>query len=196
MSDGLAFLSPVSPCRHRVVARTLEHLAAVFHDAHAVRARLSAGNPVIYEFHEYAGSGAQGDLVVAICTLSPGKIGREFYMTRGHFHDPARFAEVYYVHRGKGLLLMQSLAGHFVWSAMEPGAILYVPPDYFHRTVNVGDEPLVFFGVYSGETDHDYAQVPAETWLAKIVVEVDGKACVVDNPRRIATDRAEPSALR
>lgn len=190
MNPHLDFVSPVSHCQHRTFSRTLKDLADVFCEAAAVRARLSQDNPVIYQFHEYVAGRGREDLVAATCTLLPGKVGREFHMTRGHFHDPAHFAEVYYVQSGKGLLLLQSRAGHVLSVEMRLATILYVPPDYFHRTVNVGDEPLVFFGVYSGETDHDYGGVPLAEWLAKIVVEVGGVPQVVDNPRR----RASPDA--
>jgi glucose-6-phosphate isomerase len=196
MSGDLTFVSAVSECEHRSIRRTLKDLAGVFHDAEAVSARLSESNSVIYEFHEYVAGRTREELVVAACTLFPGKIGNELHMTRGHFHDPANYAEVYHVHSGQGLLLMQSPDGRFVSAAMEPGAILYVPPDYFHRTVNTGERPLVFFGVYSGETDHDYGQVPVEEWFAKIVVEVGGQARIVDNPRRVATKGADRSARR
>ena len=191
MNPQLRFVSPVSACEHRTVSRTLQDLADVFCDPEAVRSQLSQGNPVIYEFHEYVASRRREDLVTATCTLLPGKVGREFHMTRGHFHDPADFAEVYYVQSGKGLLLMQSREGHFLSVDMRPGTILYVPPVYFHRTANVGPEPLVFFGVFCGETDHDYGKVPVAEWFAKIVVDIDGAPRVIDNPRRVIPATAE-----
>ena len=191
MNPRLSFVSPVSQCQHRVFSRTLRDLADVFSDAEAVRSRLARDNPVVYEFHEYVAAHRRGELATATCTLFPGKVGKEFHVTRGHFHDPADYAEVYYVESGRGLLLLQSRQRHFVSVEMRPGAILYVPPDYFHRTANVGDEPLVFFGVYSAEAGHDYGKASAAEWLAKIVVEIDGAARVVDNPRRVISAAEE-----
>ena len=133
MNPPLSFVSPVSHCEHRAFSRTLRDLADLFCDPEAVRSRLSQDNPVIYEFHEYVAARKREELVAATCTLFPGKVGKEFHMTRGHFHDPANFAEVYYVESGKGLLLLQSREGHFASVDMHPGTIIYVPPDYFHR---------------------------------------------------------------
>jgi glucose-6-phosphate isomerase, archaeal len=182
-SSSIQFVSKVSEFKHRKVSRTLRDLASIFQDQHAVSDRLSLENPMIYEFDEYVTGRNIRDLVVSSCTLFPGKIGNEFHMTRGHFHDPANFAEVYYVHQGEGILLMQSLSGDFITAEMSPGNILYVPPDYFHRSVNIGDEPLTFFGVYSGGTDHNYGMCSLETWIAKMVIQIDGEIKILDNPR-------------
>ena len=192
MNPPLSFVSPVSNCEHLAFSRTLRDLADLFCDPEAVRSRLSQDNPVIYEFHEYVAARKREELVAATCTLFPGKVGNEFHMTRGHFHDPANFAEVYFVESGRGLLLLQSREGHFATVDMEPGTIIYVPPDYFHRSANIGDEPLVFFGVYSGETDHNYGTAPVAEWFAKIAVEIDGVARLIDNPRRAVSKQHDP----
>ena len=48
-----------------------------------------------------------------------------------------------------------------------------------------------FFGVYSGETDHNYGTAPVAEWFAKIVVEIDGAVRVIDNPRRAVSKQRE-----
>ena len=171
-----------TPCQHRHMVRTLSDAAENFHDAAAARDRLKTENPVIYEFHEYVATHTREDLIVATCAINPGRIGNEFFMTRGHFHDPSNYVEIYYVAKGKGILVMQSADGRSVTAEMTPGSIFHVPPDTFHRSVNVGDEPLVFFGVYSGEADHDYSGRNLAQWVSKLVVEAEGKVAIIDNP--------------
>jgi glucose-6-phosphate isomerase, archaeal len=190
MNPRLAFLSPISRYQERAVSRSLADLVDVFSDVDAMQSLLSRANPIVYEFQEYVVGREREDLVASCCTLFPGKVGREFYMTQGHFHRPADFAEVYYVQSGDGLLLLQSRDGDFQSAAMRPGTIVYVPRNYFHRTVNTGDTPLQFFGVYSGETDHDYGDVPVVEWFAKLVIDVDGAAQIVDNPRHCTLAKA------
>jgi glucose-6-phosphate isomerase, archaeal len=189
-SNQIPFVPGIAQCQQRGSVRTLRDVAAIFHYRDAVEARLAVENPTIYEFHEHLSGHNRGDLVVATCRLMPGKIGNEFYMTRGHFHAPADFAEVYYVQSGQGLLLLQSPDGRVVAEDMHPGTILYIPPNWFHRSVNVGDRPLMFFGVYSGQADHDYGPESVERWIATIVVEAGGQPTVMDNPRRTACDEA------
>ncbi|MCC7354081.1 MAG: glucose-6-phosphate isomerase [Anaerolineae bacterium] len=165
--------------------RRLSHLKNFFQDKGAAEELIRSGDPVLYEVSEYEGGTGRGDLRVALTSLYPGKVGREYHMTKGHFHDPADFAELYLTFRGEGKLLLQSERGDLVVADMLPGNLVHIPGGMAHRTVNTGPEPLVFMGVYSAQAGHNY-HVADETWFAKIVVEVDGQPVVMDNPHRAA----------
>jgi glucose-6-phosphate isomerase len=67
-------------------------------------------------------------------------------------------------------------------SRLEPlgaGKVVYVPGHTAHRTMNTGNEPLTYFGVYPAYAGHDYGAI-AERNFRKILVEVDGKAVLKD----------------
>ena len=63
--------------------------------------------------------------------IHPGKIGNEYYMTKGHFHQIVDTAEeVYYTLKGEGYMMLESLDGDWRVERMEKGKALYVPRGY------------------------------------------------------------------
>ena len=71
------------------------------------------------------------------------------------------------------------------WSAQEltAGKMVYVPPRYAHRSINVGTtDPLVTFFCFRGDAGHDYGTIETKGYR-KLLVEVDGKPQIVDNPK-------------
>ena len=52
--------------------------------------------------------------------MSPGKVGDEYFMTRGHIHKQADRPEIYYGQKGSGLMLMESPEGEVRIVAIEP----------------------------------------------------------------------------
>jgi glucose-6-phosphate isomerase len=70
-------------------------------------------------------------------------------------------------------------------AAVEPvraGTVSYVPGHWAHRTVNVGDEPLVFYAVYPGDAGYDYATIEHEGFPVMLLAG-DAEPRVVPNPR-------------
>lgn len=175
------FWEGAKPVPAQVVERRLSSLAHLFQDQAAAAQQLLSGDPLLYEVDEYDPGSRPGDMKIALTHLYPGKVGREYYMTKGHFHDPLEDAEVYYTLSGAGKLLLQDHQGHAEWVDMRPGAIVYIPGGKAHRTINTGDRPLVFVGIYPARTGHDY-HIKDCSWYRKILVEQDGKPSVVDNP--------------
>ncbi len=160
----------------------LSDLKEYFSDPEAADQILSEGkNPIIYEYYEYATPEAEGHLTFGVTTIYLGKVGKEYYMTRGHYHDKDA-AEIYIGLSGRGLLLMQTKEGEAVYLDLKPGGIGYVPPGWGHRTINTSGEKLVFFFIYPSDAGHDYELVK-ERGFAKIVIEENGVPKVVDNPR-------------
>jgi glucose-6-phosphate isomerase len=64
---------------------------------------------------------------------------------------------------------------------MEEGSISYIPPYWAHRTVNTGNELLIFFGIYHGDAGHDYGIIEKKG-MAVIVVQEEGKTIIKNNP--------------
>jgi|Deesub1362B_J571_1020462.scaffolds.fasta_scaffold00062_58 glucose-6-phosphate isomerase len=139
-------------------------------------------NPVIYEVYAIEQEEKEGDLNFATTVLHPGKVGNEFFMTKGHYHAKLDRAEIYVGLKGKGGMLLQTPEGEARWIEMEEGTIVYVPPYWAHRTINIGKEPFIFLAIYPADAGHDYGTI-AEKGFSKIVVEEENRIVVKDNPK-------------
>jgi glucose-6-phosphate isomerase len=159
----------------------LSDMNGYFHDSGAYEEMLKE-NPVIYEVYAIEHEEREGDMNFATTIIHPGKVGDEFFMTKGHYHSKADRPELYLGIKGKGMMLTQDKEGNAKWVDMEPMKIVYVPPYHAHRTINTGNEPFVFLAIYPSDAGHDYGSI-AEKGFSKIVVEKDGKIEVRDNPK-------------
>jgi glucose-6-phosphate isomerase len=131
---------------------------------------------IIYEVYELE---SVGKIKLAITKLMVGKVGNEYFMTKGHYHEDEQAGEVYFGLRGHGLLLMQTKDGETGEIELEPGTIACIPPGWAHRSVNTGDEDFVFLAAYPGDAGHDYSAIE-RAGFRKRVVETDGLPTVVD----------------
>ncbi|WP_148883701.1 glucose-6-phosphate isomerase [Thermococcus aciditolerans] len=163
------------------LVRRLSDLKGYFVDEKAYEELLKE-NPVVYEVYAIEQEEKDGDLNFATTVLYPGKVGREFFFTKGHYHSKADRAEIYYGIKGKGGMLLQTPEGRAEWIEMGPGTVVYVPPYWAHRTVNTGDEPFIFLAIYPADAGHDYGSI-AEKGFSKLVVEENGEVMVVDSPK-------------
>jgi len=51
---------------------------------------------------------------------------------------------------------------------MARGKMVYVPPYWAHRSINIGDEPLISFCVYPGDAGHNYGDIEQEGFPKRI----------------------------
>jgi glucose-6-phosphate isomerase len=161
----------------------LNDLKNFFHDENTVNQILSRGeNPVIYQYYEHSQDEVYGHLNFGVTIINPGKIGNEYYLTRGHYHAKEEAAEVYVGLKGKGIILMQNKEGQTVHLPISKGTVVYVPPFWAHRTVNIRKEALSFFYIYPSDAGHNYDTI-RKMGFAKLIVEENRKPKVVDNPR-------------
>jgi glucose-6-phosphate isomerase, archaeal len=165
-----------------VQRRHLADLQGLFADPQAETA-LMASNPLLYEVYEATDNPIEaGQLRYSTTIIYPGKVGDEYYMTKGHYHAKGECAELYFGLQGEGLLLLQTPEGEINAQPMTPGAAAYVPPFWGHRTINVGTQNFVFFACYPAEAGYDYQRI-AEKGFASLVVERNGTMQLVPNPR-------------
>lgn len=122
------------------------------------------------------------NLLCSTTVLNPGHVGGEFYMTKGHFHVKRDRAEVYIGIAGEGRLVMAAEDGRHAVEPMRRGTVNYIPGGWAHRSVNVGDEPLVFFAAYIGDAGHDYETIERRGFPVLIVRGGDGQPQVIENP--------------
>lgn len=162
--------------------RYLSQMRGMFADGAAFDEALKGGDPLVYEFHEAGAPETEGDLAFGISITYPGKVGNEYYMTKGHFHTVLDTAEVYYTLAGEGYMLLESPEGDWSVQPLERGKMVYVPRRYAHRSINTGSSPLRTFFVFRADAGHDYGTIETKGYR-NLVVEKDGKPAVIPNPR-------------
>jgi len=162
--------------------KQLSELDGIYADANAFAAALSRGDGVVYAVEDYRPSMASGDLCFGVTHMLPGRIGDEFYMTRGHIHAIGSRPETYRGELGQGVMLMESPEGEVVMLEVTPGATVYVPPYWIHRSVNTGAVPLVMSFVYPADSGQDYGIIARSNGM-KVRIMADGSGwTAVPNP--------------
>jgi len=159
-----------------LIIRRLSDVVDMFQDKKAAREALKE-NPLIYKVYNVQIPEESGHLQHCISIVYPGKIGSEYYMTKGHFHKIKDTSEIYLTLKGRGKLVMQTPDQRSKVVEMKEGSISYIPPYWAHRTVNIGEEPLIFFGVYRGDAGHNYGIIE-KGGFAIIVIEEEGKPVI------------------
>lgn len=164
------------------IQRRLSQMRGMYADPVAYERLLAQGDALVYEFYDMHLPESDAAIAFGTTITYPGKVGDEYFMTKGHFHQILATAEVYYCLRGRGYMLMESPEGVCEAQVMQVGVAVYVPPRFAHRSVNVSvDEPLVSFFAFRGDAGHDYGTIETRGFR-KLVVERAGQPAIVDNP--------------
>lgn len=165
------------------ITRRLSAMKGQYADQAAYEALLAQEDVLLYEVYEIIRPHEAGELPNGLSVLHPGQVGREYFMTKGHFHQVLETAEVYYCLNGSGMMVMETPEGEWAVEELQPGRVLYVPPRWAHRSVNTSrDEDLVTFFVYPGHAGHDYGSIEKQGFR-KLVIEENGRPKIIDNPR-------------
>jgi len=134
-------------------------------------------DPLHYEVFEIPVAEEYGQLMYCISKLQPGKVGNEFFMTKGHYHNVSETAEIYLCLRGEGYMAMKTSDNRWNAQRMTRGKMVYVPPYWAHRSINTGNEPLISFCVYPGDAGHNYGNI-SEEGFPKRIFESNGKVVI------------------
>jgi len=162
-----------------MVKRHLSDLRGCFADTPAYDAALAAGNPLLYTVAAVEPAVDEGDLHYGVGMLMPGKIGDEYFMTKGHLHSWRPAAEFYFGLTGEGLMLFEDEAtGESRIVPLRPNGVVYVPGHTAHRTMNVGETPLTYLGVYPARAGHDYSTIAKKNFRF-VVVERNGQPAMI-----------------
>jgi len=107
------------------IVRPLSAMRGQYADQEAYEALLAQGDTALYEVYEthrpqvadeyievadeYIEVADEhvglGELLHGTSIVHPGKVGNEYFMTKGHFHSVLDTAEVYYVLQGRGMMV-------------------------------------------------------------------------------------------
>ncbi len=163
--------------------RMLSAMDGMYLNNKALKDMIKEKDILVYEFYELEIPEDPGELAFGTTILYPGKVGEEYFMTKGHFHSKIDTAEIYYCLRGRGYLLMENPEGEVELREMTPGVSVYVPPKFAHRSVNISEtNPFVMFFVFRADAGHDYKTIETKGFR-KLLIEKDGKPIMIDNPK-------------
>lgn len=164
--------------------KRLKDLGGLYLDGAAFDAAVAGrGDEIVYSVQEVRPVQAVGDLIFGTTWMGPGRIGDEYFMTRGHLHATANRPEVYYGESGSGLMLMESPEGETRILELAPRIAVYVPPLWVHRSVNVGPTPLVMSFFYPSDSGQDYEVIRRSGGMASLIVADGAGWKAVPNPR-------------
>lgn len=151
--------------------KLLSELEGVFSDADAFSKM--DGSTVVYEVssHMPVAEGTPGGLFFGTSRIHPGKVGKEYFMTKGHFHARRETAEYYWGISGTGLLLLMDENGGCAAQKVEPDSLHYIGGHIAHRLVNTGDQDLVVGACWPSDAGHDYGSIQQSGFPVRVVCE-------------------------
>ncbi len=163
--------------------KRLSDLAGIYADGSAFAALLAKGDRVTYAVEDLKPNTDAGDMIFGITRMIPGKVGDEFYVTRGHIHAKGNRPEIYYGESGYGLMQLESPDGESRLIEVTPRSVCYVPPFWIHRSINVGTDDLVMTFFYPADSGQDYDIIARSGGMKRRVID-DGRGgwTAIDNP--------------
>lgn len=172
--------------------RLLDTMRGFYMDESAFEHTLEKqGNIPVYGVNGVEPAAGDGQMHYGIGRIMPGKIGREYFFTAGHFHAFRPAAEVYIGFAGEGLMLLQDeSSGESRAVPLAAGTVVYVPGYTAHRTVNTGSVPLTYTGIYPANAGHDYGSI-AEKNFNMVVIELNGKPAIMQRREALEILRKE-----
>lgn len=162
--------------------KLLSQLENVFADETS-RAAM-AQDTVVYQVQSQmlVKEGEPGGLFFGTSNVMPGKVGQEYFMTKGHYHAKRECAEYYWCIQGQGALLLMDEAGNTTMEPMFPGSLHYIPGYVAHRLANTGSEVLRVGACWPSDAGHDYGSI-TETGFSARLMDVDGVPTLVPSPK-------------
>ena len=164
--------------------KSFADLAGLYADAAAFAGLVvERGEDVAYEVTSFTPGPRVNDLILGLTRMAPGKVGVEYFMTRGHIHTRGDRPEIYYGQAGQGLMQMESPDGEVRIVEIEPQSICYVPPFWIHRSINIGDTDLVMMFAYPADSGQDYGIIERSGGMrVRILDDGQGGWRKVENP--------------
>ena len=155
--------------------KTLRDLEGLYEDQAAYSLLLAKmADEIVYEVTDYKPSTMSGDMIIGVTRMIPGKVGNEYFLTRGHIHAKPNRPEMYYGEKGTGIMLLESPEGEIRTIEIAPRTMCYVPPFWIHRSVNTGPGELVMTFAYPADSGQDYDIIAKAGGMRNRIID-DGK---------------------
>jgi len=153
----------------RASVRTLGQLDGVFHDRSAWQSMDPKAVVYTVQWQEPVSQETEAGLFWGSTIIEPGRVGDEYFMTRGHFHAKRNRGEYYTTVQGNGRLVLMDEKRVSRIEVMSPGSLHYIPGHTAHRAVNVGDTPLLFWACWPSDAGHDYDTIAKQHFSARVL---------------------------
>ncbi len=160
--------------------RSLKDIAGIFHDQQAMGEMDPETTAYTVQSWLPVAEGTPGGLFFGVSTIFPGKVGNEYFMTKGHFHEKSDRAEFYWGVQGKGMLLFMDRDRNTWAEEVFPGSLHYIGSEIAHRLANTGDANLVVGACWPSDAGHNYEEIAKKGFSARLL-EVEGSAILVKN---------------
>jgi glucose-6-phosphate isomerase len=153
--------------------KALGQLGTLFEDQKALR-HLSPAT-VVYRVQGWSPvpEGTEGGLFWGTTIVEPGTVGREYFMTHGHFHAKRDRTEFYGSVSGEGALLLMDENRKTWIERMKPGTLHHIPPGIAHRVANTGKDSLRFVACWPSDAGYDYDPIRKLGFSARLLC-IDG----------------------
>jgi len=159
-------------------SRKLKDIAAIFKDQEAIKDLSMETMAYTVQIYFPVPEGTAGALAFGNTTIYPGKVGNEYFMTKGHFHGQADRTEFYWCIQGKGMLILVDRERNTWAEEMFPGSLHYIGSNIAHRVANTGDTKLIFGASWPSDAGHDYEEIAKKGFSARLV-EIDNKPVLI-----------------
>jgi glucose-6-phosphate isomerase len=158
--------------------KKIKELPGIFADEQAWQA--TDPETIVYkvQVHAPVERNTEGGLLFGTTWLMPGKIGSEYFLTQGHFHEIGNRAEYYWGIEGEGVLLLMDKSRVCRAERMYPGSLHYIPADTAHRVANCGNGVLSFGACWPADAGYDYDEIRINGFSARLI-EADGVPVLV-----------------
>ena len=131
------------------------------------------GSQPLYETETYFAKpdGTEGAILWGSTRLFPGDVGGEYFMTRGHWHLKTTHGELIVCVSGQGLVVLMDVDRVITTVDLAPGVTYHIDGTLAHRTVNTGNEPLIFWCAWAADCGHEYESILRDGFSRRFFVE-------------------------
>lgn len=149
--------------------RCISDLSGIFKEKDILESVSS--DTLVYEVYSHMPleEGVLGGLYFGLTKIYPGKIGQEYYMTKGHFHAEINTAEYYWGTKGEGMLILMDSDRNIWTEPMFPGSLHYIPGGVAHRVANIGNDVLSFAACWPSNAGHNYEEIALNGFSARLM---------------------------
>ncbi|MBN2775798.1 MAG: cupin domain-containing protein [Prolixibacteraceae bacterium] len=147
--------------------RKLKDIAGIFQNSRALADMDTRQTAYIVQAWLPVEDGTPDGLFFGTTNLMPGKVGDEYFMTKGHFHTLSDRAEFYWGVKGEGMLILMDRERNTWAEKMFPGSLHYIPSHVAHRVANTGSSTLIFGACWPSDAGHDYDEIAKTGYRTK-----------------------------
>lgn len=165
--------------KQRLQGNNLGELKVRYRDADYFEEQNADLDPdtVIYEQYLMESSPEEGHLNWGHLTVFPGRVGDEYFCTRGYFHQNPSTEQYYLCMAGYGLIMYMNREGDCWCEELEEGSLHHTPAGVARRIIYLSDEPLMLSTCKPANAGEDYDSI-AENPFPCHVYEDDGEMAI------------------